>query len=108
MLELAESEKNLVLCFQSNTMSVDGYKRELKACVEVYESAGMRPGATEAIVKIVVEEENLATYSLTGDKLKKYLNKEGEQWCVKLHLLGINNTTYGELKQSIKYTWLIQ
>ena len=41
------------------------------------ETAGLSPGATEAAAKIVKEEKNLKTSSLTDDNIKEYLKKGG-------------------------------
>ena len=51
-------------------MSVDDYTREFKVCLELCEAAVLSPGATEAAAKTVVENENLETYLIMGDKIK--------------------------------------
>ena len=78
MMELVEAERNLILCLQYDTFPADKYKREFKAHVEVYESAGLSTGATEAYAKILVEEENIETSLIMGDNFKEYLKKGGE------------------------------
>ena len=84
--------------FQRNIMSVDDYKMEFKSRVELCEAAGLIPWAKKAAANIVAEEENIKTYSLTGDNIKEYLKKGGKKWCDTIHFSGINNTTYGALK----------
>ena len=44
ILELVEAGRNIMLCFQQNTMLVDKYRMEFKSCVEVCESVGMSHG----------------------------------------------------------------
>ena len=66
------------------------------------------PGATEPAAKIVAEDENLKTSSITGNNIKEYLKKGGKQWRVTLPLSGLKKKNYGALKQSVKKTWLTQ
>ena len=94
--------------FQRNIMSVDDYKMEFKSRVELCEAAGLIPWAKKAAANIVAEEENIKTYSLTGDNIKEYLKKGGKQWRVTLPLSGLKKKNYGALKQSVKKTWLTQ
>ena len=79
MLDVVQADKELMLCIQSEHMSLTSYLAEFKARVEVIKGAGGKPGLHDAAIKLFCDEKGLTLDALNAsgaDAAKKRLRSK--------------------------------
>ena len=107
MLDVVRADKELMLCIQSEHMSLTSYLAEFKARVEVIKGAGGKPGLHDAAIKLVCDEKGLTLDALNAsgaDAANKKAEVEKEatsRYLAALLFDGLSNVKYAELKTDI-------
>jgi len=68
MLDVVRANKELMLCIQSEHMSLASYLAEFKARVEVIKGAGGKPGLHGAAIKLVSNKKGLTLDALNTSR----------------------------------------
>ena len=107
MLDVVGADKELMLCIQSDHMSLTSYLAEFKARVEVIKGPGGKPGLYDATIKLVCDEKGLTLDALNAsgaDAANKKAEVEKEatsRYLAALLFDGLSNVKYAELKTDI-------
>ena len=107
MLDVVRADKELMLCIQSEHMSLTSYLAEFKARVEVIKGAGGKPGLHDAAIKLVCDEKGLTLDALNASgadaaNRKAEVEKEAtNRYLAALLFDGLSNVKYDDLKTDI-------